>query len=132
MVHYVYEPYGAVTRSLADWTTTATWAQSKGNSISFCGAYYDIETGLYHVRNRMYHAQLGRWLQRDPKGYVDGLSLYEYCKSGPIDATDPMGEGLGEELWHAWQHVKEAAGSAGWYCIPRPASPSWSTTKQER
>ena len=25
----------------------------------------------------------GRWLQRDPAGYVDGMSLYEYVSSRP-------------------------------------------------
>ena len=61
------------------------------NEILYAGYRFDAETGLYHVRNRMYHPTLGRWLQRDPKGYVDGMDLYEYCKSGPLNITDCMG-----------------------------------------
>ena len=39
------------------------------------------------------HPRLGRFLQRDPLGYVDGMSLYEYVRSGPLGLRDPMGEG---------------------------------------
>jgi len=38
-----------------------------------------------------YHPTLGRFLQRDPKGHVDGMNLYEYCRSHPTAATDPTG-----------------------------------------
>lgn len=31
---------------------------------------------LYYFRARMYSAQLGRFISRDPFGYVDGMSLY--------------------------------------------------------
>ena len=34
----------------------------------------------------------GRWLQRDPAGYVDGMSLYEYVSSRPTVLSDPTGE----------------------------------------
>jgi len=34
---------------------------------------------------------LGRWLQRDPAGYVDGANLYEYVMSSPVDMLDRMG-----------------------------------------
>nr|HMN42682.1 hypothetical protein [Phycisphaerales bacterium] len=33
----------------------------------------------------------GRWLQRDPAGFVDGNSLYEYVAGGPLGRIDPMG-----------------------------------------
>jgi hypothetical protein len=33
----------------------------------------------------------GRWIQRDPLGYVDGMGLYEYVRSGPIHAIDSRG-----------------------------------------
>ena len=34
---------------------------------------------------------LGRWLERDPAGYVDGMGLYEYVRGGAIRLTDPLG-----------------------------------------
>jgi len=61
------------------------------NSILFAGYYRDEETGLYHVRNRTYHPALGRWMQRDPADYADGMSLYEYVGSRPANRTDPQG-----------------------------------------
>ncbi len=47
--------------------------------------------GLIYNRARMLHPRLGRFLQRDPLGYVDGFSLYEYVRSSPIRFTDPRG-----------------------------------------
>ena len=91
---YVYDPYGKPTIYNDDWTATVSWANSEQNEILYCGYRFDSESGLYHVRNRMYHTTLGRWLQRDPKGYVDGMGLYEYVGSDPIDHTDPQGTEL--------------------------------------
>src|SRR5690606_27261924 len=45
----------------------------------------------YHVRYRVLKADLGRWLTRDPEGYVDGMSLYSYVQGMAITAVDPMG-----------------------------------------
>ncbi len=39
--------------------------------LLFGGYRYDAATGLYLVRNRVYHPTPGRWLQRDPSGYAD-------------------------------------------------------------
>ncbi|MCX5647514.1 MAG: RHS repeat-associated core domain-containing protein [Planctomycetota bacterium] len=86
---YVYDPYGKVTIYDDDWSETRN-TSSYDNSILFCGYYHDWETGLYHVRNRYYHPHLG-WITRDPAGYADGMSLYEYCRSGPLGVTDAMG-----------------------------------------
>ena len=38
-----------------------------------------------------YNPTLGRWIGRDPAGYVDGLNLYQYVRDDPIGLTDPMG-----------------------------------------
>lgn len=46
-----------------------------------------------------YHPTLGRWLERDPSGYVDGADLYQYVRSNPIGLTDPMGLASEAELW---------------------------------
>ena len=88
---YACDPYGAVTIWNEARTSTIAWANSKQNEVLFCGYRFDEESGLYHVRHRMYHPTLGRWLQRDPLGYVDGMGLYAYCAGGPAGATDAMG-----------------------------------------
>ena len=97
---YHYDPYGRVTildgttDSQTEWATDADQTSDVANEILYCGYRRDSETALYHVRHRTYHPRLGRWLQRDPIGYVDGMSLYEYCGSGPVVGTDPDG------LWY--------------------------------
>ena len=40
---------------------------------------------------RYYHPTLGRFINRDPNEYVDGLNLYNYTGNNPILLTDPMG-----------------------------------------
>jgi len=86
---YLYDPYGAVTFLDGSWSSRS--ASAYDNSILFCGYYRDKETGLYHVRHRVYHAQLGRWLHRDPIGYPDGANLYAYVQSHPTNGLDPSG-----------------------------------------
>ena len=40
---------------------------------------------------RVYDPSTGRFQQRDPAGYVDGPSAYEYTTSAPCTAVDPLG-----------------------------------------
>lgn len=61
------------------------------NPYKFTGRRYDPESGLYFYRARMYSPELGRFLQTDPVGYVDGPNLYTYCSNRPIGASDPYG-----------------------------------------
>jgi hypothetical protein len=39
----------------------------------------------------MYNPKHGRWLQRDPAGYVDGMNLYVYVRCLPTGNQDPTG-----------------------------------------
>jgi len=101
---YEYDPYGTV-RIYKGWSTAAgrellevtgqslKWldANLPSNPFLYGGYFHDNETGLYHVRHRMYSPQLQRWLQRDPAGYVDGMSLYQYARGMPVSGTDPSG-----------------------------------------
>lgn len=60
-------------------------------SALFTGREYDAETGLCYYRNRCYSPVLGRFLTRDPLGFVDGRNLYQYVKSNPSTLVDPSG-----------------------------------------
>lgn len=46
---------------------------------------------VYHVRNRALNSYAGKWLQKDPLQYHDGMNLYEYGKNDPLDVSDPLG-----------------------------------------
>ena len=102
---YVYDAYGQVTvlngedgidpdttpgGEDEEWTEDTNGSDYE-NTVLFAGYRFDSETGLYHVRHRMYHATLGRWVQRDPAGYVDGMGLYLYAVSNPVLYYDPQG-----------------------------------------
>ncbi len=72
------------------------------NPFTYAGRFHDVETGLYYYRARHYHASLGRFAQRDPLAfvanqfdvgahYLDGTNLYDYGRSSPLKARDPLG-----------------------------------------
>jgi len=52
---------------------------------------HDEESGLVYNRARMLHPGLGRFIQRDPAGYVDGMNLNQYELSSPGSNLDPQG-----------------------------------------
>jgi RHS repeat-associated protein len=87
---YAYFPYGQ--RLIFD----ATWATRSSSSYSWIighqGLRHDGTTGIIDNRMRQLHPMLGRFLQRDPAGYVDGTSLYEYCRGNPVWLSDPFGD----------------------------------------
>ncbi len=63
------------------------------NTFGYAGYTWDPACSRYHVRNRVYAPELGRWLTRDPAGYEDSNNLHEYVGSYPLDFTDPSGLG---------------------------------------
>ena len=77
---------------------------------------------LMSFRARSYDPVNGRWLQRDPKGFVDGSNLYESFGANPLFYTDPFGYAVDTakvlqslyashpELKHRW----ELLAGAGW------------------
>jgi RHS repeat-associated protein len=58
------------------------------------GLLFDAEVTSYQNRYRQYSALMHRFMQRDPMGYVDGMSLYQYCASNSIKYKDPLGNKL--------------------------------------
>ncbi|WP_133719247.1 RHS repeat-associated core domain-containing protein [Methylocaldum gracile] len=44
-----------------------------------------------YYRARYYNPSIGRFTQRDPAGFVDGLNPYAYVGNNPVSFTDPLG-----------------------------------------
>ena len=89
---YEYTPYGEVTVLDADFSDDADGVSDVENPYTYTGRRFDDETGLYYYRNRYYHAELGRFVSRDPLAYWGSKwNLYEYTSSIPTTRLDPYG-----------------------------------------
>ena len=85
---FVYDPYKKFTVLDGSWVNAVDakdWA-SLGQ-----GMRWEKEAGLYEDRNRFYSPSLQRFVSQDPKGTVDGASLYQLERSNPTSNVDPTG-----------------------------------------
>ncbi|MDV5097111.1 RHS repeat-associated core domain-containing protein [Pseudomonas sp. LSJ-87] len=60
------------------------------NSLHFQGQYFDSETGLHYNRHRYYDSRLGRFIGKDPIGFLGGINIYMYAPN-PTEWADPLG-----------------------------------------
>ena len=63
-----------------------------GPDLRFPGQWFQSESGLHQNWMRDYDPTLGRYLQADPLGLIDGASVYSYVKQNPGRYVDPRGE----------------------------------------
>lgn len=75
-----YQPFGGVT------VTTGSPIDAR-----FPGQWFQAESGLHQNWMRDYDPTLGRYLQPDPLGLVDGPSIYGYARQNPEKFTDRTG-----------------------------------------
>jgi RHS repeat-associated protein len=87
---YDYTAYGLTTVYDGNWANPTTASRFR-NPYAYTGREEDAVTGNYHFRARDYLPVLGRFAQRDPAGYVEGMDLYGYVSQAPTGAVDPMG-----------------------------------------
>ena len=95
---YSYNAYGV--RTIKDAANVLLLKSAVGGERGFTGYRFDGETGNYYARARMYSANLGDFISRDPwrkvddiqsagDGYHDGYSLYGAYFA--VNALDPEG-----------------------------------------
>jgi RHS repeat-associated protein len=68
------------------------------NRTGYCGYRFAPETEMYLARNRWNSPPLGRWIERDPLGYVDGMNLNLAFLASPVSVFDPTGLSVVESL----------------------------------
>jgi RHS repeat-associated protein len=62
-----------------------------GATIGHQGLHKDQECNVLDNRHRIYVTAIERYLQRDPRGYVDGTNQYAYARNSPQLFHDPSG-----------------------------------------
>lgn len=80
-----YTPYGSTSyQAVRSQTETP-------KRYRYTGKERDEESGFTYHGARYYAPWLGRWVNCDPAGMVDGPNLYSYVSNNPIALTDPTG-----------------------------------------
>ncbi len=94
--YYEYDAYGKCTFLDSSHNALDPQSSGKDNPYLFTGRRLDIldsgDLKIMYYRARYYDTETGRFLSRDPLGYVDGMNLYEYVKSNPLKYNDPEGK----------------------------------------
>ncbi|PCJ51298.1 MAG: hypothetical protein COA79_26615, partial [Planctomycetota bacterium] len=84
---YEYTPFGE--RTITDNSYSVISVSVYGVKYGFTGRRHDSETGVMYFRARYYSGLLGRFLSRDPLGFVDGMGLHNGYFG--VNGLDPSG-----------------------------------------
>jgi len=77
-----YKPFGEATVTVSTIT----------NNLRFPGQYYNAETGLNYNYYRDYNPSIGRYIESDPMGILEGTNhLFVYARNNSIRFKDPLG-----------------------------------------
>lgn len=87
-----YDVYGMPT--FLDAEGKVLEASALGNNILFTGREYDAESGNYFFRARSLHPMVGRFMQKDPLMYVDGMNDYLYVLNDVVFFKDNSGNAI--------------------------------------
>ncbi|WP_020527570.1 SpvB/TcaC N-terminal domain-containing protein [Flexithrix dorotheae] len=89
-----YYPFGGTA-----YTTGSSLAEVKLKEYRYTGKERDNTTGLYYYGARYYAPWMGRWLNPDPAGTVDGLNLYVFVRNNPLKLVDIKGTSSSRPDW---------------------------------
>ncbi len=84
---YAYTAYGQPT--ILNASGTVLTSSAVGNRYTYTGREWDETLGIYHFRARWMSPLAGRFLGRDPIGYLDTYALYDLEIA--LSALDPTG-----------------------------------------
>ena len=85
---YAYTAYGQPT--ILNASGSVLTSSAVGNRYTYTGREWDETLGLHHFRARWMSPLAGRFLGRDPIGYLDGFNLFGMVFVPEL--TDPSGE----------------------------------------
>ena len=88
---YDYNPYGQRLVLDPDYSDDPDGLSDVANPIGHQGLYHDDESGLVYNRARYRDPELGRWLEKDPFKYRDGMNCYAYAQAKPLAKRDATG-----------------------------------------
>jgi RHS repeat-associated protein len=89
---YLFDPYGQRLVLDASFSADADGQSDVQFQHGHQGGKYDsVLTNQMLFRHRVYDVEAMRWMQQDPLGYVDGMSLFSRHASAPVDHVDPRG-----------------------------------------
>ncbi|MBK8119038.1 MAG: hypothetical protein IPK39_07295 [Sulfuritalea sp.] len=97
---YLLEPFG----------NRLYGSETIGSPFDFVGQsgiLSDTELNLSAMRARVYDADTGRFVSRDPVGYLGGINVYDYVGGAPTYLIDPTG------LWYISIGISGGFGGGG-------------------
>jgi len=72
---------------------------------TYTGREQTTDPNLMYYRYRMYGSGIGRFVQRDPIGYGDGIGIYTYVYNSPLNYFDRMGQAACDTFLKEWNEA---------------------------
>jgi RHS repeat-associated protein len=114
---YDYDSYGR----------RATISETVVADIGYAGMYAHRPSGLLLTPYRQYSSDLGRWLSRDLLQESAGLNLYAYVANNPVNAYDPFGLCICDDLRARWKYAASVLEQDGAYLAANGSLPAFYT-----